>query len=198
MSLEKFQKAFRSSISIISAALLFITYSGTAQPIAISIQQGKQVYDLLEIDSLVLKPRPFKYLVQFPTGKDIKLHHAFTDSLYKAFKEQKVERITHWGARCMAEASFNSDKEILLASRSWSCWFYDETLDFHRLDAKSIREKSGVTMGRKSVIALYDVKNKTTTSLRKAIQPIYLVIAFEAEEHDKVAYAHCCKIIFED
>lgn len=195
MSLEKYQSAFKNSLLITSFILIAAVGRLTAQPIGLSIKQGADTYNVLELDSVILKPKPFKYLVRFPSDKDIRLNQSYTDSLYKEFKQGNIKQINYWGAHCMAETSFNSDKEILLDPESWSCWFYKDKLDFHRLDAKSIRVKEDYITATKSVIAFYS-DSKNVVQIRRATRPIYLVIAAEANIPDEVAYFHCCKIIF--
>lgn len=198
MILEKFLRLFRSKL-LITSFLVSLSYGALAQgpSVGLLLKQGKATYNLLEVDSIVIKAKRYKYIVTFPMNSQINLHHSYNDSLYQEFKTEQVKTIPDWWAHCMAEESYNSDKELLLSNDGWSCWFYDEKTNFHRLDAKSIRSQRAIIRGTKSVNWLYNVDRAEKQDIRAAHKSIYLIVAEEGISKDSIQYAHTCKIIFE-
>lgn len=196
MILEKYPIRLKNKLLITS--LLLLSWQLSAQDkLSAHILQGKAVYDLLSLDSILLEKTEFKYLVGFPKDGYIRLHHAANDSLFQLFKAGKIKEIEDWGAFSMAETSFNTEQELILNTSGWSAWFFDPSLDFHRLDSNSIHQKGAMTFGTKTVRQLYNVATESTTLLEAVKTPIYVVIAQNSQrKKDKVSYYHCCKIVF--
>lgn len=199
MILEKFHKRFRSKLLITSWLFCQVSFGALAQKnrVNIVLKQGRETFNVLDQDSIFIKPKRFEYKLSFPVGGQINLHHSYTDSLFNEFANGQIKNIPDWWAHCMAEESYNSDKELLISNDGWSCWFYDEKTDFYRLDAKSIRLHDGYYTGTKTVRFLYNVKNQSSVSVRDAQEPIYLIVAQQGIAENSVGYAHTCKIIFE-
>ena len=135
-----------------------------------------------EKDSVKLEKKPFVIEVRLNQLDGVYLYAAFADSVYNLSKDQVIRDFKDLPAMAMAETEFNTDQELIIQNESWSFWFYDEKLDWHRFD-KNIKIDGKIVTGRKTIKQFYFPEETKSLPVENVTEPLYCF--FTAIEQDK-------------
>ena len=172
--------------AILFFASCFAILSGFAQDRAVQIQVIQNDKIVIPQNGIVeLEKKPFKIEIRLTNLEGVYLYSAFGDSIYRLKIDEPIPNFKDLPAMAMAETEFNTDQELIIKNESWSYWFYDKKMDWHRFDKNSIRQEGENTIGTKTIKQFFlpEEQIEKVLKIENVVTPLYLF--FVAVEKDK-------------
>lgn len=174
--------------SLVVLLLLFVpaVFFAQQKDISIRVVQDDEAHQLNEVETrLVLKREGFKIQVLLSKVEGVYVFASFGDSVYRTSQAEPVPGFNHLPNMAMAEEEFNKNKEMIISDESWSYWFYDAKMNWHRFNKKLVFLDSGKVVGVKSIKQLYLSDEKVELKVKDIDKPLYLFFVAVAEEDEK-------------
>ena len=134
------------------------------------VQNGKVIEKENEI--IWLEKKPFKYRVMLIKTKDVYVSNSWGTHYFDYPDTEnifKCDEITAYGinescrffpAKVGVEDTFNSRKDIFVGDQTYhGLWFYDETMDWHRMD-EGVIVKDGIVNAEVTVENIFDLDKR--------------------------------------
>lgn len=160
--------------SLILALITAVSFGQSSNNFFIRIIQNNHSIPMKE-QVLRVQNKPFKIRFDNFSSEGIYLHASYDNTVFNLDERESVPFQEALDAHVRAESTFNSDQSQFLDKDSYSYFFYDTELDWHRFD-KELKPTDKGYIAHKTITSFVELtNNKTTVSVNTIKKPVYLV-----------------------
>lgn len=135
-------------------------------------------------DNIVkIKKAPFVIQIEMKKINGVFLNASYNSDFFDKCEKLDCNIIGDVISKTMAESDFNSDKELMIDDSSFSYWFYDSSINWHRFD-KDITCKNDVVFATKTISIFNLPVNKIISKIAESPEFLYLVFFSINENKD--------------
>ena len=165
--------------------ILTLFYSGVqneycAQTFKVEIFQDDVIVEIKN-QKVELEKKEFQIRVTLKKLEGVFMNASFQKDYFGLKPSEPIKDYQYIDLKTMAEAEFNTDKELFIHDEYFNYLFYNKAKDWHRFD-KGVVAKRKKAIGTKTVQKLWLVNSKKSVNLKENQKDLYLFFVAKNEE----------------
>lgn len=165
--------------------ILTLFYSGVqneycAQTFKVEIFQDDVIVEIKN-QKVELEKKEFQIRVTLKKLEGVFMNASFQKDYFGLKPSEPIKDYQYIDLKTMAEAEFNTDKELFIHNEYFNYLFYNKAKDWHRFD-KGVVAKRKKAIGTKTVEKLWLVNSKKSVNLIENQKDLYLFFVAKNEE----------------
>jgi Fe-S oxidoreductase len=165
--------------------ILTLFYSGVqneycAQTFKVEIFQDDVIVEIKN-QKVELEKKEFQIRVTLKKLEGVFMNASFQKDYFGLKPSEPIKDYQYIDLKTMAEAEFNTDKELFIHNEYFNYLFYNKAKDWHRFD-KGVVAKRKKAIGTKTVEKLWLVNSKKSVNLKENQKDLYLFFVAKNEE----------------
>ena len=165
--------------------ILTLFYSGVqneycAQTFKVEIFQDGVIVEIKN-QKVELEKKEFQIKVTLKKLEGVFMNASFQKDYFGLKPSEPIKDYQYIDLKTMAEAEFNTDKELFIHNEYFNYLFYNKAKDWHRFD-KGVVAKRKKAIGTKTVRKLWLVNSKKSVNLIENQKDLYLFFVAKNEE----------------
>jgi Fe-S oxidoreductase len=165
--------------------ILTLFYSGVqneycAQTFKVEIFQDDVIVEIKN-QKVELEKKEFQIRVTLKKIEGVFMNASFQKDYFGLKPSEPIKDYEYIDLKTMAEAEFNTDKELFIHNEYFNYLFYNKAKDWHRFD-KGVVAKRKKAIGTKTVEKLWLVNSKKSVNLKENQKDLYLFFVAKNEE----------------
>jgi hypothetical protein len=165
--------------------ILTLFYSGVqneycAQTFKVEIFQDGVIVEIKN-QKVELEKKEFQIRVTLKKIEGVFMNASFQKDYFGLKPSEPIKDYEYIDLKTMAEAEFNTDKELFIHDEYFNYLFYNKAKDWHRFD-KGVVAKRKKAIGTKTVEKLWLVNSKKSVNLKENQKDLYLFFVAKNEE----------------
>lgn len=165
--------------------ILTLFYSGDqneycAQTFKVEIFQDDVIVEIKN-QKVELEKKEFQIRVTLKKLEGVFMNASFQKDYFGLKPSEPIKDYQYIDLKTMAEAEFNTDKELFIHNEYFNYLFYNKAKDWHRFD-KGVVAKRKKAIGTKTVQKLWLVNSKKSVNLIENQKDLYLFFVAKNEE----------------
>jgi Fe-S oxidoreductase len=165
--------------------ILTLFYSGVqneycAQTFKVEIFQDDVIVEIKN-QKVELEKKEFQIRVTLKKLEGVFMNASFQKDYFGLKPSEPIKDYQYIDLKTMAEAEFNTDKELFIHNEYFNYLFYNKAKDWHRFD-KGVVAKRKKAIGTKTVQKLWLVNSKKSVNLKENQKDLYLFFVAKNEE----------------
>lgn len=165
--------------------ILTLFYSGVqneycAQAFKVEIFQDDVIVEIKN-QKVELEKKEFQIRVTLKKLEGVFMNASFQKDYFGLKPSEPIKDYQYIDLKTMAEAEFNTDKELFIHNEYFNYLFYNKAKDWHRFD-KGVVAKRKKAIGTKTVEKLWLVNSKKSVNLIENQKDLYLFFVAKNEE----------------
>ena len=165
--------------------ILTLFYSGVqneycAQTFKVEIFQDDVIVEIKN-QKVKLEKKEFQIRVTLKKLEGVFMNASFQKDYFGLKPSEPIKDYQYIDLKTMAEAEFNTDKELFIHNEYFNYLFYNKAKDWHRFD-KGVVAKRKKAIGTKTVEKLWLVNSKKSVNLKENQKDLYLFFVAKNEE----------------
>ena len=173
-------------MKIFMRLILILTpfYSGVqneycAQTFKVEIFQDDVIVEIKN-QKVELEKKEFQIRVTLKKLEGVFMNASFQKDYFGLKPSEPIKDYQYIDLKTMAEAEFNTDKELFIHNEYFNYLFYNKAKDWHRFD-KGVVAKRKKAIGTKTVQKLWLVNSKKSVNLKENQKDLYLFFVAKNE-----------------
>ena len=164
--------------------ILTLFYSGVqneycAQTFKVEIFQDDVIVEIKN-QKVELEKKEFQIRVTLKKLEGVFMNASFQKDYFGLKPSEPIKDYQYIDLKTMAEAEFNTDKELFIHNEYFNYLFYNKAKDWHRFD-KGVVTKRKKAIGTKTVQKLWLVNSKKSVNLKENQKDLYLFFVAKNE-----------------
>lgn len=150
-----------------------------AQNFKVEIFQNGRPVEILD-QTVELEKKEFQIRVTLKKIEGVFMNASFQKDYFGLKPSEPIKDYEYIDLKTMAEAEFNTDKELFIHDEYFNYLFYNKAKDWHRFD-KGVVAKRKKAIGTKTVRKLWLVNSKKSVNLKENQKDLYLFFVAKNE-----------------
>jgi Fe-S oxidoreductase len=164
--------------------ILTLFYSGVqneycAQTFKVEIFQDDVIVEIKN-QKVELEKKEFQIRVTLKKLEGVFMNASFQKDYFGLKPSEPIKDYQYIDLKTMAEAEFNTDKELFIHNEYFNYLFYNKAKDWHRFD-QGVVAKRKKAIGTKTVQKLWLVNSKKSVNLKENQKDLYLFFVAKNE-----------------
>ena len=151
-----------------------------AQNFKVEIFQNDRPVEILD-QTVELEKKEFQIRVTLKKIEGVYMNASYQKDYFGLKPSEPIKDYEYIDLKTMAEAEYNTDKELFIHNEYFNYLFYNKAKDWHRFD-KGVVAKRTKAIGTKTVQKLWLVNSKKSVNLKENQKDLYLFFVAKNEE----------------
>ena len=150
-----------------------------AQNFKVEIFQDGRPMEIID-QTVELEKKEFQIRVTLKKLEGVFMNASYHKDYFALKTSEPIKDYEYIDLKTMAEAEFNTDKELFIHNEYFNYLFYNKAKDWHRFD-KGVVTKRKKAIGTKTVQKLWLVNSKKSVNLKENQKDLYLFFVAKNE-----------------